>query len=592
MTIMKIRQLSVAAAVSALTFSTASNAILGPIPIYLNTEYRTESPVIGSIASTLSFNADDIKATGANTFLDFLATVPSVNLYNPTGNVPAIFMRGGDSDHTLVLVDGISVNSADSLNGAVEYGLTTIALNDIEKVEIIKNSGSVLYGSSAISGVISITTKKGAEGRSASVNTKYGTHNSKTYNLSASSGNDNGFIRFTHNKHTTGGINTQTGDTTGEKDSIDNKSTQIKIGNKDFDISYLESRNKTEYDGFGGTDSGELGDRKFTKIAANMSKQISENWSTKLSFSKAKNSRNTGVNATTIGDKFKNTTIALLNDIKIDSALLNIGLSQDENENTTEKLKHTSKDLFINWQKNINDLDVNTGARHIKHNKFGNHTIYDAGIGKELGNDVRLTANYNTAFQAPTLKEVTAGTQTNNLKPETSKNINIGLSKAHVWGEVDLSLFKNKEKNGIKYDGGWPNSIYTNADEYSAKGAELSVNANVSDYSIDFDHTYSKSSVNNSSTQPVRRPKNISNLMINKQYGKFNSRIQVIKKSSSLDTVKLKGYTLLNLGTNYAINKNIKASLTVNNATDKEYTTANGYNNPKRIIELGLDYKF
>jgi hypothetical protein len=48
------------------------NASLGPIPIYLNTEYRTNSPVISAISSTLSFSADDIKASGANTFLDFI----------------------------------------------------------------------------------------------------------------------------------------------------------------------------------------------------------------------------------------------------------------------------------------------------------------------------------------------------------------------------------------------------------------------------------------------------------------------------------------------------------------------------------------
>ena len=570
-----------------------ANAVLGPIPIYLNTEYRTDSPVIGSITSTLSFSADDIKATGANTFLDFLATVPSVGLYNPYGNVPALFMRGGDSDHTLVLVDGVSINSIDSLNGAVEYGLTSIALNDIEKVEIIKNSGSVLYGSSAIAGVINITTKKGADGASATVSTKFGTHNSKTYTLSASNGGKNGFVRFTHNQYTTDGINAQTGDTTGEKDSIDNQTTQIKAGNKHFDIGYLKSRNKTQYDSFGGTPTDKLGDRKLNKITINANNKFSNTWKLKLSLVQTKSKRNSGTNATTIGDKYKETTITAFNDIKIDDALLNVGLSQVKSENTTNKLKHTSQDLFINWQKNINDLDINAGLRYIKHNKFGNHTVYNVGFGKELGNGIRLTSNYNTAFQAPTLKEVTSGIQINDLKPETSKNINIGLNKNHTWGEVSLSLFRTKEKDGIKYTGGWPNSTYTNEDQYSAKGVELSLSANISGYNIGFDHTYSKSSVNNSDTQPVRRPKNITDLTITKQYAKFNARAQVIRKSSSLDGgVELDGYTLINLSSSYAINNNAKVLLNIKNATDKNYTMAKGYNQPSRTIEIGLDYQF
>ena len=101
---MQIRQLSLVAAITALTFTTTTNAVLGPIPIYLNTEYRTENPVIGSIASTLTFSDSDIKATGANTFLDFLATVPSVGLLsNGQGNVPGVFMRVRSiQKHTLI----------------------------------------------------------------------------------------------------------------------------------------------------------------------------------------------------------------------------------------------------------------------------------------------------------------------------------------------------------------------------------------------------------------------------------------------------------------------------------------------------------
>jgi vitamin B12 transporter len=179
-----------------------------------------------------------------------------------------------------------------------------------------------------------------------------------------------------------------------------------------------------------------------TLITINANNKFSNTWKLKLSLVQTKSKRNSGTNATTIGDKYKETTITALNDIKIDDALLNVGLSQVKSENTTNKLKHTSQDLFINWQKNINDLDINAGLRYIKHNKFGNHTVYNVGFGKELGNGIRLTSNYNTAFQAPTLKEVTSGTQINDLKPETSKNINIGLNKNHTWGEVSLSLFR------------------------------------------------------------------------------------------------------------------------------------------------------
>ncbi|MDB3869884.1 TonB-dependent receptor [Candidatus Thioglobus sp.] len=607
---MKFKQLSVVA-VSLLTFTSATNAVLGPIPIYLNTEYRTENPVIGSIASTLSFNADDIKATGANTFLDFLATIPSVGLVNPQGNVPAVFLRGNEARHTLVLVDGVSVNDISSPDAAVGYGLKVIPLNDIEKIDIIKGYGSVLYGASAIGGVISVTTKKATEGNAATVGTKFGTNNSKTYSLSASTGGKNGYIRLTQNKHSTDGINARTDFSAGEKDSISNSATQIKFGNEKFHASYLESTNKTDFDKCYLPDMSTVdncvADRKLNKIAISTNKQINEVWKTKLYLAQTTTDVTTydgGVASIYSSDDYKSTDLILINDIKVNNGLFNIGLSKVDKENTTDKLKFSNKDIFINWQKNINDIDVNTGIRHIKHDNFGTHTIYNAGIGKYLDDSVKLTVNYNTAFNAPSLDHLSDSDNPAKLKPETSKNINIGLNKKYVWGEANVELYKNIVTDVITYtdNGGWPNpDFYTNKNKLTNKGVELSINTDILDYDIELNHHYVESRMNNRNIQSTRRPKNTTNLAVKKQYGKFNSIIQVIKKSSSLDTtggdptlgdITLSGYTLLNLSTNYNVNNNTKALLNIKNATDRDYMVVDKYNQLGRTIELGLDFNF
>ena len=591
---MNIKQLSVAAAVSALTFTTASNAVLGPIPIYLNTEYRTDSPVIGSIASTLSFDAEDIKATGANTFIDFLATVPSVGLFNGHGNVPAVFMRGGHSNHTLILVDGVKINSASSQNGAAEYGLANVALNDIEKIEIVKGSGSVLYGAQAVSGVINITTKKGADGTHSTVSMKYGTHNSKTYELSASGGSAEGFVRFSHNKYTTDGIDARDADITDDKDGADNRATQIKFGNERHHITYLESRLKNEYDRcWDGTQSVDncLGDTKLNKVLISTNKKINNTWNTKLSLAQITDTRDeTKGGVFTLGDQYKRTDITLLNDIKIDKALLNIGLSQVDDKNTNNNQQITSKEAFINWQKEINSIDINTGARYIEHSKFNNETVYNLGIAKYLDKGVKLTSTYSTAFTAPSLAQINAVAT---LEPETSKNIELGIEKTYDWGVVDVRTYTNKIENAFRSDDttSW---AWTNIGKLTTKGIEVSVSANINNYDLDFSHSYNESRAHDETTQAIRRPKNMTNLTLSKQYAKFNSKMQIIKKSSSLDAgnVELAGYTLLNLSTQYQVNNNAKASLTVNNATDKDYTVANGFNQFGRTVSLGLDYNF
>ena len=591
---MQIRQLSLVAAISALTFTTTTNAVLGPIPIYLNTEYRTENPVIGSIASTLTFTDSDIKATGANTFLDFLATVPSVGLFNGHGNVPAVFMRGGHSNHTLILVDGIKINSASSQNGAAEYGLANVALNDIEKIEIVKGSGSVLYGAQAVSGVINITTKQGADGARSAVSMKYGTHNSKTYELSASGGSTEGFIRFSHNKYTTDGIDARDTDITDDKDGVDNRTTQIKFGNENYHVTYLESRLKNEYDrcwdGAQLVDNC-LGDTKLNKVLISTNKKINNTWNAKLSLAQITDARDETKGVVfSLGDQYTRTDITLLNDIKIDGALLNISLSQVNDKNTNNNQQINSKEAFINWQKEINSIDINTGARYIEHSKFNNETVYNLGIAKYLDKRVKLTSTYSTAFTAPSLAQINAVAT---LEPETSKNIELGIEKTYDWGMVDARAYSNKIENAFRSDvtTGW---IWTNIGRLLTKGIEVSVNTNINNYDLIFSHGYNKSRSHDETTQAIRRPKNTTNLTLGRQYAKFNSKMQIIKKSSSLDAgnVELAGYTLLNLSTQYQVNNNAKASLTVNNATDKDYTVANGFNQFGRTVSLGLDYNF
>jgi vitamin B12 transporter len=503
-------------------------------------------------------------------------------------------MRGGHSNHTLILVDGIKINSASSQNGAAEYGLANVALNDIEKIEIVKGSGSVLYGAQAVSGVINITTKQGADGARSAVSMKYGTHNSKTYELSASGGSTEGFVRFSHNKYTTDGIDARDTDITDDKDGVDNRTTQIKFGNENYHVTYLESRLKNEYDrcwdGAQLVDNC-LGDTKLNKVLISTNKKINNTWNAKLSLAQITDTRDETKGVVfSLGDQYKRTDITLLNDIKIDGALLNISLSQVNDKNINNNQQINSKEAFINWQKEINSIDINTGARYIEHSKFNNETVYNLGIAKYLDKRVKLTSTYSTAFTAPSLAQINAVAT---LEPETSKNIELGIEKTYDWGMVDARAYSNKIENAFRSDDttGWS---WTNIGRLLTKGIEVSVNTHINNYDLIFSHGYNKSRAHDETTQAIRRPKNTTNLTLGRQYAKFNSKMQIIKKSSSLDTgnVELAGYTLLNLSTQYQVNNNAKASLTVNNATDKDYTVANGFNQFGRTVSLGLDYNF
>lgn len=578
------------------------NAVLGPVSIYLNTEYRTQNPVIGSIASTIKLNTDDIKATGANTFLELLATIPSAGFVGPQGNVPALFLRGSNANHTLVIIDGVKLHDISSPDAAAGYALESIPLAEIEQIEIVKGPYSSLYGSGAIGGVIQIFTKKGTGYNSADI--IVGSNNSKKISFSSSNKGEQGFVNFNISKYQTDGISARNDST--EKDPVDNQSIGFKIGYQtntetDFTIGLLNSTVNTLYDEcFSASNNGNncALNNRLTRLNLTIAHKFNDTTYSKLSFADIAQQRDNIVDdaISPFGNaKYQTKDLTLLNEIKLGNALLSIGLAKIEDKNITDNQTLSSQDIFAQWQKNISGFDINTGLRFINHSDFGRETVYNLGVAKSLNNGIKLTGSYGTAFVAPTIYQINYKT-TNNLKPETSKSIEIGLEKQYYSGVYGVKFYNNKIIDFIDFNddnGNFINDFYFNGSRLNIKGVESSISAKLANYQINFNHNYVSSELNSSNTQQDRRPKNTSDLTISKAYNKFNSRLQVINKSSSIDgATTLRGYTLTNLSTHYAYNNNSKISLNINNVFDKNYAVVNGYNQLGRTINIGLKYNF
>ncbi len=599
---MELKKLTLTATISAFIFSAATNATLGPIPITLNTEYRTNTPVVGSIASTIELTSDDIVASGANSFLELLATLPSLNLFNAHGNVPSLFIRGSESRHTLLLIDGVKTHDIASPDGGVFRTLENIPLAQIESVEIIKGPYSSLYGSGAIGGVIQVFTKKGEENEQYSnIKINASSHNTRQLNFSTGAHSNKGFINFNGGKYKTNGISARKDNS--EDDGANSRSFGFKIG-YDFSkkttavIGYLKSKSNTEYDDDFGILDNKFWYQDLENLNIKFNHQFNQQINSKLSLSEIKQNRDSFTDGMSDGfnkKNFKTKDLTLLNDIKFNNALLNIGISKIKESNITDNQSLSNKDIFAQWQKNIASIDVNMGVRFIDHSGFGNETIYNLGVAKAFNNGIRLTGAYGSAFNAPSLYQLFDATNGNSdLEPETAKNIEIGIEKQYNWGSSNIRFYKNEVKNLIDAkDRANFDYSYINKNKLKINGIELSAQTFIKGYLIDFSHNYVKSELNNSGKQQARRPKNTTNLTFKKQYDKFNSSLQIIKKSSSIDGKNtLGGYTLVNLSTQYRYHKQSKISLYVNNALDKDYVLASGYNQFGRTFNLGLTYDF
>jgi vitamin B12 transporter len=129
------------------------------LPPVVVTATRTETPQRDVAASISVVTAEDIRAQEADTVLEVLRGVPGLDVVQSgsRGALTSVFIRGSESEHILVLIDGVEVNS--TTLGAFNFAHMTT--ENIDRIEILRGAGGTLYGSQAIGGVINIITKKG-----------------------------------------------------------------------------------------------------------------------------------------------------------------------------------------------------------------------------------------------------------------------------------------------------------------------------------------------------------------------------------------------------------------------------------------------
>ncbi|MFT5717600.1 MAG: vitamin B12 transporter [Oleiphilaceae bacterium] len=154
-------KLTLLAAVCAASYSTSIVAFEQNQSIETISIIGSRAPVDKStLAGSVSFiSAETIEASGAATVTDLLRSFASINISQsgPTGTLTEIRFRGSESNHVLVLVDGVEINDIGQ-GGLVNFA--HLLVSDIERIELLRGPQSALWGSSAVSGVISITSKK------------------------------------------------------------------------------------------------------------------------------------------------------------------------------------------------------------------------------------------------------------------------------------------------------------------------------------------------------------------------------------------------------------------------------------------------
>lgn len=195
--------------------------------------------------------ADEIRAQQSRTAVDALRSLPGVSISQQggPGTLAVARIRGAESNHTLVVIDGVEVNSG--IDGF--YDFSNLATDDIERIEVLRGPHSGIYGSGALGGVINIVTKSGKGPLRVGIEGESGSFDTKGGRVSVSGGTDTAWGAFMVSSRTTDGIDISP--VGHERDGSKLTTVSLKAGVRPFENltihgAFRTSRLDSEYDNY------------------------------------------------------------------------------------------------------------------------------------------------------------------------------------------------------------------------------------------------------------------------------------------------------------------------------------------------------
>lgn len=604
------------------------------------TANRTETPYYSLASSVTVITAEVISKHHLNTVVDVLREVPGISIIQQggQGKISSLFMRGANSNHTLVFIDGVKMNDASSPNNAFDF--STLNTNDIEKIEIVRGPQSTLYGSDAIAGVVNIITKQSLKKQNYSFSIEGGSYSFYKGNLSMDG--NYGIMNYYLSALSTGskGIsasNSKYGNT--ENDGFSNNSLTSKFSLNflpylKLNFLYKYTKLKTDLD-----QNEKLGDDPNFKykveeqlFKSNIKLNLfDDKWEQLLSASLVKSNRNSIDEFDAIRPSSSSDSYNRAQRIKFDwqnnlhflsNNLITLGIETElEKANTSyisnsqwgpyesifpEKSARTTG-IYLQDQINLaNSFFASLGLRLDKHEKFGSITTFRIAPAYYFNaTNTKIKISYGTGFKAPSLYYLFDPLYGNpDLKPEESKGWDLGIEQYLANGAFSFGItyFKLNLSNMFGYDA---NFRTINIAKASSKGLEIFATvSNFKRFSINSNYTFNetKDEYENSSdyNKPLlRRPKHQLFLSVGYKFNDvltFATQIKYVGKRDDKDfstypaqRVTMPDYTIVNFSTTLKLFNYLELYGRIENLFDKDYEEVLYYGTLGRSFYLGCN---
>ncbi|MCD8516491.1 MAG: TonB-dependent receptor [Burkholderiaceae bacterium] len=602
------RRTAIAVACVICTPAFAQNSINSPTELdpIIVTATRSPEPLEATIGDNSVVTRAELDQLPDATLAEVLGRQRGISFVTRGGPqaLTTINLRGTSSSQSLVLVDGMRVNSpTDGLPV-----LNAIPTNAIERIEIVRGAASSLYGADAIGGVINVITRKSTGDHFSSyASAGIGTYDSSEYTAGLSGSADKWSYSLYGGYGQSAGFNatnTDIGSSTynADKDSYyrSNIGGQLALTWKPgqtLSLQTTESRVNAGFDSqyFTQPDQpyNDRGIQTLSNTIISSSNEINNYWTSDVSASYLRESYETRVanngNYSRSSEQFQ---YQWLNTFQLtESQRLTLGLERLEQSvaaafggvptDYTNDADQTNS-VFAVYTGSWGIHQIQASIRNDDNSQYGNFATGSLAYALNLTKQWQISGAINTAYKAPSFVDLyfPFGSGNPNLKPEQSRNIEVGLRYEHNTGTIAVTGFYNRIKDLIVAEA--PLYFPENVQQASIRGISLwgeqriGTNTTVGG-SFDFLSPY-----NNSTGQllPFIAQRTLK-LNATHQINEFLINADWLLTSGRRDGLNtLGGYGLFNLGASYSVNKHLQFQVQWNNVFDKNYTLVKGYNTP------------
>ncbi|HNP35890.1 MAG TPA: TonB-dependent receptor [Woeseiaceae bacterium] len=544
------------------------------VPVHVITRADIELSLASDLADLLRFEAGfDIARQGG------------------PGQATSLFLRGTESNHTLVLIDGVRINPG-TLGGAA---LQNISPDTIQRVEIVKGARSALYGTDAVGGVINVITRR-ADSNYLEMGINAGSFNTRGANVSAGSNSAAGELGITLDWRDTDGYAPRT-----DSDIIrgyDNLSVNVygarRFANNELTLRHWRAGGTVEYLDFFLTPVDQDFLNSATALELNTSVGANGNSKAILSYMQDDIEQNQSPdfvesNRTSLDWQYahvlgKQTVTAGLYYMDENAKSLSFGSGFDENTRVNA--------VYLQDQVDLDRQRAFFAVRFTDHESFGNQVTWNAEYAFDINDAWTLGAGFGSAFRAPDATDRYGFGGNPELDPETADSLNVSLRFLPAGPHrVELEYYRDDIKDLIEFD--FASFSLMNIDEADIHGTELSYEYRGESFSLRTELVSQVADNVTSGARLLRRAEKSATLNYTQNFGQHRLGVSVIASGDREDIggVELGSFIVVDLTGQVKLSKHWQLNARIENLFDENYQTADGYRMQELSGYLELNYR-